>query len=130
VYASQASDGLLLFLAYLTIAYAHGDVGVLLIEEPERGVHPRRLADIVRLLRAISRGELGLPPVQVIATSHSPYLIDQCDKEEIVVFERDENDDVSATPLSAVENIDERLEDFAPGELIYTMGEGICGSRS
>jgi hypothetical protein len=68
--------------------------------------------------------------VQVIATSHSPYLIDQCGKEEIVVFERDEKDNVSATPLSAVENIDERLEDFGPGELIYTMGEGICGSRS
>jgi predicted ATPase len=130
VYASEASDGLLLFLAHLTIAYAHGDVGVVLVEEPETGVHPRRLRDIVHLLRAISRGELGLPPVQVVATSHSPYLLDWCSKDEITVFQRDAEGDVQATPLSKVEHIEEQLKDFAPGELIYTFGEQICGSRS
>jgi len=130
VYASEASDGLLLFLAYLTIAHSTGDVTVLLIEEPELGVHPRRLGDTVRILRAISRGELGLPPVQVIATSHSPHLLDCCDKEEIIVFRRDEGGEAHATPLADVDDIDEQLKDFAPGELIYTFGERICESRS
>jgi hypothetical protein len=130
VYASEASAGLLLLLAYLSLAYAHGDVGVLLVEEPETGVHPRRLQDIVHLLRAISRGELGLPPVQVIATSHSPILVDCCDKSEIVVFQRSGDGDVHATPFSQIPDIDDRLQDFSPGELIFTMGEQICGSRS
>lgn len=130
VHASEASHGLLLFLAHLTVAYAHGDVGVVLIEEPENAVHPRRLRDIVHLLRAISRGELGLPPVQVIATSHSPLLVDCCDKEEVIVFQRDAERGSYTTPLSQVKDIDEHLKDFAPGELITTFGEQICGSRS
>lgn len=130
VYASEASDGLLLFLAYLTIAHSTGDATVLLIEEPELGVHPRRLGDTVRILRAISRGELGLPPVQVIATSHSPQLLDCCGKEEIILFEREESGEARTVPLADVKNIDEHLKDFGPGELIYTFGERICESRS
>jgi len=128
--ASEASDGLLLFLAYLTIAYAHGDASVLLFEEPETGVHPHRLKAIVELLRAISRGALGGRPVQVVATSHSPFLLDWCGKEEIIVFLRDEEGEVRTKPLSEVPDIDEQLKDFSPGELIYTFGERICESRS
>lgn len=131
VYASEASDGLLLFLAHLTVAYAHRDVAIVLIEEPENAVHPRRLRDIAHLLRAISRGELGLPPVQVIATSHSPYLLDWCEKEEVILFFRDEKGEVRATPLATVPDIDERIEDFESlGEWVYTVGEQACASRS
>jgi len=130
IHASEASDGLLLFLGYLTIAYAHGDASVLLIEEPETGVHPHRLKAIVELLRAISRGALGTRPVQVIATSHSPFLVDWCDKNEIIVFYRDKDEEVRTKPLADVPDIDERLKDFSPGELIFTLGEGICESRS
>ena len=130
VYASEASDGLLLFLAYLTIAYSHGDASVLLVEEPEQGVHSHRLKAIVELLRAISRGSLGTRPVQVIATSHSPYLLDCCGKEEIAIFARDEEGGVTVTPLSELADIEERLKDFAPGEFIHTFGGRICGSHS
>ena len=128
---SEASDGLLLFLAYLAMAYAHKDVGILLVEEPETGVHPNRLRDIVRLLRAMSRGELGLPPVQVVATSHSPHLLDWCTKDEVIFFDRDERGDIRTKPLWAVPDIDERVEDFESlGAWIYCGGGDICKSRS
>lgn len=131
IYASEASDGLLLFLAYLAIAYADGERSLVLVEEPETGVHPNRLRDIVRLLRAMSRGELGLPPVQVIATSHSPYLLDWCSKEELVLFLRGEDGDVRTKPVAEIPDIDERIEDFASlGEFVYTVGEGLCKSLS
>jgi predicted ATPase len=131
VHATEASDGLLLFLAYLGIAYAHPDVGVLLLEEPETGVHPLRLGDIVRLLRGISRGETGLPPVQVIATSHSPYLLDWCSKEEVIFFDRDEAGNIRTKPLSEVPEIDDRIEDFESlGAFIYAAGETLCKSPS
>jgi len=131
VYASEASDGLLLFLAHLTVAYAYGDVGVVLVEEPETGVNPHRLRAIVELLRAISRGALGSPPVQVIATSHSPYLLDWCDKAEVIFFDRDEKGDVRVKPLAEVPDIDERIEDFESlGAWIYAAGEQACASHS
>jgi len=130
-YASEASDGLLLFLAYLAIAYAHGDVGIVLVEEPETGVHARSLQDIVRILRAVARGELGLPPVQVIATSHSPYLLDWCGKEEVIFFLRDEQGEVRVKPLAEVPEIDERIEDFESlGAFVFSVGESACKSPS
>jgi len=131
VYASDASDGLLLFLAHLTVAYAFGDVSVVLVEEPETGVSPHRLRAIVELLRAISRGALGSPPVQVVATSHSPYLLDWCSKDEVIFFSRDEAGDVRVKPLADVPDIDERIEDFESlGAWIYAAGEQACRSHS
>jgi predicted ATPase len=131
VLADAASDGLLLFLAHLTVAYAHGEVGILLIEEPETGVHPNRLKRIVQLLRAVSRGELGLPPVQVIATSHSPYLLDWCSKDEVVYFDRDKDGEVRTKRLSEVPEIEDRIEDFESlGAWLYSVGGETCGSHS
>jgi len=132
VYASEASDGLLLFLAILTIAYGHEeDVGIVLLEEPENGVHPQRLRDIVRLLRAMSRGELGLPPVQVVVTSHSPYLLDWCQKDEVIVFGRGPDGKVHAKRLDELPDIDERLENYESlGAYVYEIAEQACGSHS
>jgi len=132
VYASEASDGLLLFLAILAIAYGHEEeVGVVLLEEPENGVHPQRLRDIVRLLRAISRGELGLPPVQVVVTSHSPYLLDWCQKDEVIVFGRGPDGNVHAKRLDELPDIDERLRDYESlGAYVYEIAEPACESPS
>ena len=130
--ASEASDGLLLFLAILAIAYGHEEeVGVVLLEEPENGVHPERLRDIVRLLRAISRGELGLPPVQVVVTSHSPYLLDWCQKDEVIVFGRAPDGNVRAKRLDELPDIDERLRDYESlGAYVYEIAEPACESPS
>jgi len=130
--ASEASDGLLLFLAILAIAYGHEeDVGVVLLEEPENGVHPERLRDIVRLLRAISRGELGLPPVQVVVTSHSPYLLDWCQKDEVIIFGRASDGNVCAKGLDELPDIDDRLRDYESlGAYVYEIAEPACESPS
>jgi len=130
--ASEASDGLLLFLAILAIAYGHEEeVGVVLLEEPENGVHPERLRDIVRLLRAISRGELGLPPVQVVVTSHSPYLLDWCQKDEVIVFGRASDGNVCAKGLDELPDIDDRLRDYESlGAYVYEIAEPACESPS
>src|SRR5262249_29928450 len=51
--AAQASDGLLLVLAYLALLYSPEPPRVLLIEEPENGIHPQRLKDVLKVLKEL-----------------------------------------------------------------------------
>ena len=60
---------------------------MLLIEEPENGVHPLRLYEIVALLRSLT--ERG---VQILTTTHSPDLLNACKQEEVLVFRRPNRD--------------------------------------
>jgi predicted ATPase len=77
--ASDLSQGTLIALALLTLAYHPTPPSLVALEEPDRGLHPyllRRVKDaLVRLAYPESCGE-NRPPVQVIATTHSPYFVD------------------------------------------------------
>lgn len=83
--ASELSQGLLLYFAFLTLVHRDDPPKVLLIEEPENGVHPLRLFEVVSLLRTLT--ESG---VQIIMTTHSPDLLNACKPDEVLVFRRPE----------------------------------------
>ncbi len=87
IQASELSQGLLVFFAFLCIVHRDDAPAVLLIEEPENGVHPLRLYEIVRMLRSLT--ERG---VQIIMTTHSPDLLSSCEPEEVLVFRRPNRD--------------------------------------
>jgi predicted ATPase len=66
----EVSDGTILTLAYLLLPHQEPPLDLVGIEEPERGLHPYLLGEIVGLLRKLSRGELGSKPVQVVLATH------------------------------------------------------------
>lgn len=120
--ASLVSDGALLLTAYLALAY--GDTPeILLIEEPENGLHPSRLRMIIDLLRKMTTGEVGNRKRQVIITTHSPLLLNYCQPEEVRIVTRDAEGATQVTPLTAVPDIRRLLEEFGLGELWYLLGE-------
>jgi predicted ATPase len=91
--ASQLSDGTLIALAILTLAYLPDPPTIITIEEPDRGIHPRLLPLLKDALYRLSYPEDhgdARAPVQVIATTHSPYFLDlfKDHPEEIVVAEK------------------------------------------
>jgi len=77
------SADLLMYLGFLTILHRNDTPGVRLVEEPENGLHPLRLHEVVSVLRKLT--ERG---VQVICTTHSPDLLSVCDPAEVRVFLR------------------------------------------
>jgi predicted ATPase len=120
--AELASDGALLLTAFLALAY--GDTpGILLVEEPENGLHPARLKLVVDLLKKISIGEVGNRPRQVMVTTHSPVLLNYVMPEEVNIFHRTESGDTAITPMSKLPNIRSLLSDYGVGELWYLLGE-------
>ena len=66
---------------------------VLCIEEIDRGIHPRLLREVRDALYRLSHPtSFGLTrkPVQIVATTHSPYLLDlfRDHPEEIVIMQK------------------------------------------
>jgi predicted ATPase len=75
--SQQISDGVLRMLAVLTLLHAESAPSVLMLEEPENGVHPRLLRDVVGVLRDLSQRKAAPFGCQVIVTTHSAYLLDE-----------------------------------------------------
>lgn len=126
--ATELSQGTLIAIAILTLAYIPDPPPIVCIEEPDRGIHPRLLRDVrdalYRLAYPESVGEKR-DPVQVIATTHSPYLLDLFrDHPEEIVIANKIGQEARFERLSDQSNIDEILEDAHLGDVWYT---GILG---
>ncbi|MBI4955730.1 MAG: AAA family ATPase [Myxococcales bacterium] len=121
--ATEVSDGALLFLAFLTLLHHPSPPPLLLIEEPENGVHPGRLQEIVKLLRRLTKAEGARPAVQIVMTTHSPYLLDEIRADEAYFCYRDATGAAQAESFASVDRIEERLGDYRLGELWTAYGE-------
>jgi ABC-type branched-subunit amino acid transport system ATPase component len=118
--AGAAAGGILVTLAFLTLAHLPKPRKLLLIEEPENGLHPGLLKDVIKLLRQLVT---SVPDSQIILTTHSPLLLDYLHPEEVRVFLRDELGEVVVHNLKDVPDIHERLRYLMLGELVYNEGE-------
>jgi len=114
----QMSDGELAFIAYLSLLYAPGDLGatLFLIEEPENYLHPKLLQTLVSLWRQAWEevSERGVPSSQVVLTTHSPFLLDQMELDEILWIERSDGKTIVVRPNDRV-HLRKLVEDKALG---------------
>lgn len=117
--ASQVSDGVLIVLAYLTLMHLPEPPQYLLIEEPENGVHPKRLKDIIGFLRKMTEEH----HCQVLMTTHSPYVLDEFKPEEVTMCRMGEDGAVSTMSLSKSKKVREQIDVFTLGEIWTGEGE-------
>lgn len=126
--ATSLSQGTLLALAMLTLSYLPDPPFIICLEEPDRGIHPRLLRDVQDALYRLSYPENydeDREPVQVIATTHSPYLLDLYrDYPEHVVIADKTEQGVRFERLTDQPHIDEILRDSHLGDVWYT---GVLG---
>lgn len=119
--ATRLSDGTLRYLSLLALLCDPTPPPLIVIEEPELGLHPDILPSLARLLiDASSR-------TQIIATTHAPALIDALSEtpESVLVCERK----AQGTQIERLDAADLQpwLTSFRLGEL-WTRGE-IGGTR-
>ncbi len=127
--SSDLSDGTLIALALLAIAYSPNPPSLVCLEEPDRGLHPRLLRDVRDALYRLSYPEqfkLARKPVQVIATTHSPYFVDlfKDHPEEIIVAEKNSDGTASFKSLAEDEKLRELIGEAPLGEVWYS---GVLG---
>ncbi len=118
--AAQASDGMLRAMALVTLLQqAEANLpDVLILDEPELGLHPYAIEVLASLIRSASQH------VQVIVATQSTSLIDRFDASDIVVVDRHAGE----TTLRRLDEADLAgwLEDYTLSEL---WEKNVLGGR-
>ncbi len=83
--SNEVSEGTLYFLSILSIVHQPNPPQLLLLEEPEKNVHPKRIKEIINYLFKLSDEK----NIQVILTTHSPIVVDEFSEmpENIHIFD-------------------------------------------
>lgn len=127
--ADQVSQGTLYLLAIFALAFDPAPPAVVCLEEADRGIHPRMLREVRDALYRLSHPEasgMKRAPVQVLATTHSPYLLDlfRSHPDEVVLAQKRGN---AATfeRLSDRPDLAQIIQDAPLGDLWYS---GVLGA--
>jgi len=92
----QMSSGEIAFIAFLSLICAPDDLSgaLFLIEEPENHLHPKLLETLMSLLRQVRQEveDRNVASSQIVLTTHSPYMLDQMNLDEIVWVEKKEGE--------------------------------------
>ena len=112
------STGTLRVLAILALLRDPDPPPVIFIEELENGLDPRTIGLLIEEIRRAMKSKR----TQVIATTHSPYLLDQLLFEHVVVVERNEQGHPEFWRPEDERALDVWARDFSIGQ-IYTMGQ-------
>ncbi len=127
---TDLSDGTISALGLLALTHLPGDAALVCIEEPEKGLHPRLLREARDALYRLAFPEqfgLERPPIQVIATTHSPYFLDlfQDAPDQVILAEKHEDDTASFRNLGKDPVLRELLGGSSLGELWFS---GVLGA--
>lgn len=116
--ASSLSDGSLRFICLATLLLQPSLPSVVLLDEPELGLHPAAITDLASLLRRASTR------TQVIVSTQSVTLVNQLRPEDIVVANR--IDGASVFRRLEGPEIESWVAEFALGEL---WEKNVLGGR-
>lgn len=117
VHAAAMSEGLLYWLAFAILPFVE-HTAVLLVEEPENGLHPSRIAEVMKVLREISKR------TQVILATHSPLVINEMRPEEVTILTRTAEAGTRATRIDRTKHFQSREKVYALGELWLSFADG------
>ena len=117
----QLSDGTLRFMALATLFLQPAEKmpSVIILDEPELGLHPYAISVLAGLVKSAA------VETQVILATQSPRLVDEFDAGQIVVLEANKKSGTQCKQLEA-SKLSEWLEEYSMGEL---WEKNIFGGR-
>ena len=118
--ASVMSEGTLITTALITLLESPSCPRVLLLDDLEQGLHPKAQRELVQQLKKIM-GER--PELQVVATTHSPYIVDELEPEDVQLLALSEKGSSEVKRLSDHPRAGEALEILTTGEFWSAEGE-------
>ncbi len=88
-WAEEVSEGVLYFLALLCIINQPNPPKLLLLEEPEKGIHPRRIREVMDFIFRLAEEK----DIQIILTTHNENVLNEFTAmpEAVFVFSKDED---------------------------------------
>ncbi len=118
--ASEMSEGTILATALLTLLHCENPPNLLLMDDIDKGLHPRAIASLVEIIQGIQEQR---PDLQIIATTHSPYLLDHIPIQSVICMHVADDGFARAKPLSHHPEYDHWKDVMTAGEFWSSMGE-------
>ncbi len=116
--AHNLSDGTLRFICLATLLLQPELPEIIIIDEPELGLHPFAISKLAGLLRIASHKS------QVIVSTQSVNLVNEFSADDIIVVDRKDNQSVFTR--QSEENLTDWLENYSLGEL---WEKNVIGGR-
>jgi predicted ATPase len=120
VLAQTVSEGTMLLLGLLTVLLGPDAPDVLLIDDIEHGLHPLAQKQLLETLNQIME---RFPDLQILATAHSPYLLDGLKPEQVRMMTIGEDGYSVCGKLTDHPDFEKWKDEMAPGELWSLFGE-------
>ncbi|WP_071650335.1 methylation-associated defense system AAA family ATPase MAD3 [Spirochaeta thermophila] len=79
--AWMLSDGTLRMLALTLLAYLPPKERIVLVEEPENGIHPKAIQTVYQALSSVHKG-------QILVATHSPLFMALAEPKDLLIFSR------------------------------------------
>jgi predicted ATPase len=122
--ADSAGEGTLMVLGLLTVLMGPQKPRLLLLDDIELSLHPMAQGRLVEILRSIQRDD---PELQIVATSHSPFILNYLEPREVRMTFLAENGFARCEKLTAHPEFEKWKDLMSPGEFWSTMGESWIG---
>ena len=120
--ATSMSEGVLLVLGMLAAMVGPVESNtIILVDDIDRGLHPKALKELIAMLRRFLDEK---PGSQIVATTHSPVLLNYVRPEEIRVTTLNPDGTTACGRLTNHPNFEEWKDAMAPGEFWSYVGEG------
>jgi len=118
--ALHISDGTLKYLLLMCVFYSPDNGALIGIDEPESCLHPDMIRSIAQMMKTAAKKS------QVIVATHSPLLLNSFELDDILVFEKDEQNEAHIKRYSE-DDFEDREGDLLLGQM-WLNGE-IGGKR-
>lgn len=108
-----ASEGTVLALGLMTVLHGAKPPRTLLMDDLDRALHPRAQQRLVEVLREVLARS---PTTQIVATSHSPFLLDALEHREVRLTALAEDGSVNCAELRQHPAFERWKDQVRPGE--------------
>jgi predicted ATPase len=118
--AHAMSEGTIITLGLLTILMSSKRPNLLLLDDIEQGLHPKAQLELVQVLKTIIKLN---PDLQIIFTTHSPYIIDELEPSQVHVLNTTTEGYAVVRRMDEHPNVQRGLEVLTTGEFWDAEGE-------
>ncbi|HEX4417153.1 MAG TPA: AAA family ATPase [Kofleriaceae bacterium] len=114
--ADGASHGTLIVLALLAILHGSNRPDLILLDDFDHALHPRAQMALVRMLQNLLKLD-ELKGVQIVATTHSPYMLDEVETSAVYGFALRDDGTVASKRLSEHPEAEKTRGTLSAGQL-------------
>jgi len=114
------SDGTLHALGLLTMLFSPEPPHILLLDDVEQGLHSKAQRELIRVFRDMLKSHKDL---QIVLTTHSPYIVDELEASQVWVLCQNEFGQIASCRLSDHPDATRALNLLTTGEFLSAEGE-------